>query len=237
MEDENALAQARQTDVTTQQDQRLGFEEPIDRTDLIIPRAKLFQGTPTEQDQFPNVKPGSVINSLTAEPVGSLFVPCFKWTEVVRFNARNQKDPTFDPSFGPGAMIWKCTDPTDPRWKEGEFGPNGEKPTAMRTMNFLCYFIDQPMPIILSFAKTSYRAGKKLLSIAQFSGQDMFSKRYRLGTKREESDGNIYYVLTVDMDGNATEQEYATAKKWYQDLAKAKEALNIHEPTTPDFTE
>jgi hypothetical protein len=221
------VAKINKGEVTTPGSPRLGFEEPIDQGDLIIPRAKLFQGTPTEADEYPDAKGGQVINSLTKEVLPSVFVPVFKFTEVVKFNGRNQKDPDFNPAYAPGALIWKVTDPQDPRWAEGDFGPNGEKPLAMRTLRFLSYFPGVQMPVIVSFAKTSYRAGKQLLSLAQFTPGNMFDRRYRLGTKKEESDGNTYHVFTVALDGISTDEERTIALDWYKALRG--KALKVHE--------
>ena len=39
---------------------RRGFEEQIDKDDLIFPRAKIHQGTPVEQEQFPDASGGEV---------------------------------------------------------------------------------------------------------------------------------------------------------------------------------
>jgi hypothetical protein len=206
---------------------RLGFEEPTDQTDLIIPAAKLFQGTPTEQEQYPNAKMGQIVNSLTHDVLPSQFIPVFKWTEVVKFNKRNEQDEGFDSAYEPGALIWKATSPADPRWVESEWGKDGEKPTADKIMSFLCYFVGVDMPLILRFSRTSYKAGKKLLSLAQFSGGNMFDRRYKLGVKKEQSDKNIYHVFTVEPDGLSTADEIKKCKNWYEDLRG--KALKAHE--------
>lgn len=235
MKEENKVATTGGTQVGNVGEPRLGFEEPMDQGDLIIPRAKLFQGNATEADEYPDAKGGQVLNSLTKEVLPATFIPVFKYTEVVKFNGRNAKDEDFDPAYAPGALIWKCTDPTDPRWHEGDFGPNGEKPRAMRTMNFLAYFPGVPMPVIVSFSKTSYGAGKRLLSLAQFTSGNMFDRKYTLTTKKEEADGNIYYVFTVNAAGVASDAERAIARQWHMDLRG--KSLKVHEEKAPNWEE
>lgn len=220
--------------------QRMGFEEPIEQGDLIIPVAKLFQGTPTEQEAYPNAKMGQIVNSLTQEVLPSTFVPVYKWTEVAKFNARNKEingkpNPDFDPAFEPGALIAKATSSSDPLWKESEWGPNGEKPRADKSMCFMCYFSGVPMPLLLRFSRTSYKAGKKLLSLAQFSGVNMFDRRYKLTTKKEQSENNIYHVFHVEPDGLSTTDEREVAMGWYQSL-RGKQ-VQVHEDKNVNWEE
>ena len=109
-----------------------GFEGGVDREDLIIPRAKLMQAlSPELTEGLEGIKVGSVINSLTKEVLPQEFIPIFMFKNYIRFNPRSKDDPNFDSEFDPGAVIWKSTDPLDPKVKaEARFGPNGEKPVA-----------------------------------------------------------------------------------------------------------
>ena len=208
---------------------------PTEQSDLIIPIAKLFQGNPTEADKYPEARGGQVINSLTQDLLEGSFVPIFKRTEVVKFNGKKVGDDDFDPAYKPGALIWKTSDPNDPKWKCGDWGENGEKPTAMRCMNFLCLFEGQPMPLLLRFSRTSYRAGKTLLSLAQFSGGNMFDRKYKLGSKKEDSDGNIYYIFTVQPIGESSDEQRAQADLLYDSLCKSE--LKAHDEVHEDFEE
>jgi len=212
-----------------------GFEEPIEREDLIIPRASLLQSKSPEVEESlekgdGKYKPGMVANSLTKEVLQAEFVPVFKFTNWIRFNSRKKEDSNFDPAFDAGEIIWRSTDPLDPRViEEAQFGPNGEKPKATKFMNFFCLFSGQQGPVILSFSKTSFKAGKKLISLALRAGGDMFSQKYRLGTKKEEKDSNTYYVLTVEPAGPADEQIYKEAEKLYEQFASKAKDLKVHE--------
>ena len=223
---------------------RMGFEEPTEQRDLIIPTVKLFQGNATEAETYPDAKGGQLLNSLTQEVLTGEFVPCFKWTEWARFNPRKSTDEGFDPSFEAGALIWKTMTPTAEQMAQCEFGANGEKPLGIRSLCFMVYAVGQQMPLVVRFSKTSFGAGKKLLSLAQFSGGNIFDRKYRLTTKKEQKDGSSYYVMQVALVGIATPEEKAVAQRWYTDF-KGK-SLQVHddavtttssEKASPDFTE
>ena len=196
-----------------------GFEEPTPREDLIIPRAKLLQAlSPEVVEGRPDCRPGVIVNSVTSTPLPARFVPVFKFTQWLRFNPRNQKDPNFDGAKSPGALLWRSTDPYDPRvQREGAWGPNGEKPLALKCLSFFARFDGLVHPVIVPFAATSYKAGKQLLSIAHFAGVDMFARAYKLGARSESNDMGTYFVLTVTPDGAATETEAAVGARWWEE--------------------
>jgi hypothetical protein len=213
---------------------RRGFEEPTQQEDLVIPRAKLLQGLSpevVEKAKAPDgtvLESGMIINSLTKEILPSVFIPVFKFTNWIRFNPRNKKEEGFDPAYEPGAIIWRSVDPMDPRvQEEAKFGPNGEKPLATKFLNFFSLFPGVGMPIIVSFSKTSFNAGRRLLTMGQFSGKDMFAKKYELAAKQEAGDAGVYFVLTVEAREDASEEEYGTAAQlWEQFHARA---IQVHD--------
>ncbi len=218
---------------------RRGFEEPTQQEDLVIPRAKLLQALSpevVEKAKAPDgtvLEPGMIINSLTKEILPDVFIPVFKFTNWIRFNPRNKKEEGFDPAFEPGAIIWRSVDPMDPRvQEEAKFGPNGEKPLAIKFLNFFSFFPGVSMPIIVSFSKTSFNAGRRLLTMGQFSGKDMFAKKYALAAKQEASDAGVYFVLTVEPREEASEEEYGTgANLWEQFHARS---INVHDEAADD---
>lgn len=207
-----------------------GFESGFDQDDLIIPRAKLIQKMSPEIDDGLDVKPGEIINSLTKEKLPDVFIPIFAFKNFIRFNPRSETDPGYDPSFEPGAIIWKTNDPNDPRvLEETKFGPNGEKPIALSFINFFSYFPGVPMPVVVSFSKTSYKAGKQLLSLARFSGGDMFSRKYKIGSKMEEKDGAKYAVFTVAAAGEAGQEEFNSCERLWSDFSPKVKDIQVHD--------
>lgn len=202
--------------LSTQQNSWVKSEE--DKKDLQVPRARIFQGTPTEFDVHPNAKPGQIINSITGEELTGTFIPFMRFKQYAKFNPRNQKDDGFDPKYEPGALIWMTTDSTDPRVSECKFGENGEKPTAIEFMNFMAVFEGQDYPIIIPFSKTSYKTGKKLFSMLAFSGSG-FKRKFTLSSKKQQSNGNTYYVLDVNPAGVSDEKEENKAQMFYNQFS------------------
>jgi hypothetical protein len=205
-----------------------GFEEPTAKEDLILPRAVLLQAlSPQVVEGTEGCKAGKIINNITNEVMPETFIPVFKYTEFLKFNPRDSKADNYDPAYDAGALIWRTNDANDPRTVECRFGEDGSKPTAIKVLNFLCYFPGMTMPVVLGFSKTSYKAGKKLISLAQFSGGDMFSRTYKLVTKPAESNGNKYFVLDVGFVGKTNQENFKIAEAMYINF-RGKD-LKVHE--------
>jgi len=212
-----------------------GFENGITQEDLIIPRAKLIQALSPEITEGLGVKPGAIINSLTKEVLPDEFIPVFMFKNYIRFNPRSKADPNFDSAYEPGAVVWKSTDPEDPKVVvETRFGPNGEKPIATTFLNFFSCFPGVPMPVIVSFSKTSYKAGRQLLSLAKFCSGDMFSRKYRLASQMETNDIATYAVFKVAPAGAATPEEYKLCERLWNDFSEKAKDIHVHEEGATD---
>lgn len=228
---ENEMESIKETTVTRLTPQR-GFEEPVDKEDLIIPRAKLLQAlSPEVVENGKDFHAGMIINNLTKEILPETFIPIFKFTQWIRFNSRNPKDENYNPSFGPGDIIWRSVDPYDPRvTKEGIFGPNGERPLATKFLNFLSYFSGVEMPVVVSFANTSLKAGRQLLSLAKFSLDHIYARQYLLNCKQESNDMGTYFVFTVRLLGRTEKKDYEIAEAWWNDYHDR--TIQVHEEQT-----
>ena len=216
-----------------------GFEHGITQEDLIIPRAKLIQAlSPELMEGLDGIKAGAIINSLTKELLPQEFIPVFMFKNYIRFNPRSKDDPNFDPEFEPGAVIWKSNDPEDAKViEETKFGPNGEKPVATAFLNFFSYFPGVPMPIIVSFSKTSYKTGRQLLSLAKFCGGDMFARKYRLTSQMETNDIATYAVLKVASVGASSPEEFQLCERLWNDFAAKAKDIQVHDAEAADETE
>ena len=206
-----------------------GFEEPVEQEDLVIPRAKLVQPTSAEAtDPNSTLRGGAIINSLTKEVLNAKFVPLFYYKEYLRFNARKPDQPGWDAAFAPGKLMWRTRDANDPRVEQCKFGPDGETPIAITTLNFFSLFEGSPMPLILSFGKTSYGAGKSLLSLARFRGGDMFSRQYKLSVLPMKNDKGDFFTLKVDPAGDCDADTFKMAESYFAQFGMNREALKTH---------
>lgn len=230
----NELDVTKKTEIAVQTE-RLGFEAEITQEDLILPRVKLVQGLAIEAESFPEAKAGQIINNLTGEVLPAEFVPVFVSIEWMKFNTRNTKDEGYDLNHEPGALIWKTSDKNAPEVA------NDPESWRYKSLVFLTHFPGVPMPLVLTFSKTSFTAGKKLLSLAQFSGGNMFSRKYKLNSKKEEKDGNIYHVLQVVPSGLASAEEQAVSAEWYKSLRgkqiKTHDDVQTQAGTTTEWSE
>lgn len=208
----------------------------LDKEDLIIPRAKLLQAlSPEIADGDGTKKVGQIVNSLSGELCPEIFTPIFMFKTWARFNPRNASDPAYNPNFGPGDVIWKTNDPRDPRVEtETKFGPNGERPLATTFMNFFSLFEGQTEPTVISFSNTSYKAGKRLLSLYHFSGQNMFAKRYRLFSLKETKDVGTYYILQVEPAGENSDEVYQRCKAMWKQFSNKPVEVHAEDINTSE---
>jgi len=194
-----------------------GFDAD-DANDLIMPKAKLVQ--PTSEENKLGLT-GKLINSLTKEELGHEFIPIHKMQkEWIRNNPRRTDDPNFNDKFKPGETIWRSFDKNDPRVvKESQFGPNKSAPLATAFLRFLSYFPGLPMPLILSFSKTSYGSGQQLLSMTAFKGGDKWDHKYTLSINEKSNGPNTYYVLNVKSGPPSDQDERDLCAQWKQQYA------------------
>jgi hypothetical protein len=209
-----------------------GFEEGVQREDLLIPRAELVQPqSPAALEDPGKYHLGMIINSITRDVLPEEFIPVFKFSRWIRFNPRNKEDVNFDPAYDLGAEIWRSDDPEDPRvLEQAVFGPNGEKPLATKSLNFFAFFPGTKMPIIVRFVNTSYKAGKKLLSLATYAGGDMFARKYKLTSSITKNDKGTFAIFEVAPAGLADEESFKVAENWYNQFKTKTKNIEVHDP-------
>lgn len=210
--------------------ERAGFEEGAFREDLLIPRVRMLQSTSEEVKQDPRkFFAGTLINSVTKESLPERFIPIKRLPNYwIRFNARKKDDPAFVEGVEPGGIVWRSDDPKDERVvKESQFGPKGEPPVATQYMSYLCYFEGSVIPLVLSFAKTSYQAGRAFWTTAIGTGRAMHADRYLLKTVQKTAQGNTFFVLQVEREGLASEDELKIGEALSQ--AFTGKAVKVHD--------
>lgn len=225
---------------------RRGFEQEIKQKHLIIPRAKLLQALSpevvdkmilegTENEKYES---GLIINSLTKEKLPETFIPIFWFENWIRFNPRNKDDDRFDSKYEPGQLIWSSNTDKDPRVaEEANFGPNGEKPLATTFMNFFSIFPGVPMPVIVSFSNTSYKTGRTLLSLCQFSGKaDMFGCAYKLSSKQVKRDDLSWYTFNVQKAGFTTKEDFEQCEGLHEQFKDYASDIVVHDLDGEDET-
>ena len=95
-------------------------------------------------------------------------------------------------------------------------------------LNFFSLFKDSAMPLILSFGKTSYKAGKNLLSLAKLRGGAMFSRQYKLSILPMTNDQGSYFVLKVDPNGDCDAEMFKMGESYFNQFGVRRDTLKTH---------
>ena len=185
-----------------------GVADNISVKDLRLPRLALMQAlSPSVVDGTHKV--GVVVNSLTQEevPAPIIITPCFVFKNVIRWIPREQG----------GGMLYKTTNITADVQKDLAW-VGDKKPLADAFINVICYIDGQEgMPIIVSFCKTSYKAGQDLATLVQLAGC-AWKYKYELGTKLIKGVKGSYYIFTVKRSVKTTDAEAAEALELYKNV-------------------
>lgn len=199
-----------------------GLEE-MDTEDIVIPRAKLLQGSSEyikNPEQYPDLRVGMIINTVTKEPLVAVddsgkkaypFIPVKMYKSWIKFNAQKQDDPLFDRRYKPGAVIHNTYDKNDPL-------ANGEDAWMYRQTNFLGFQPGTRQPMVISFGKTSAKTGKDIINYVSLAGRALYEHLFYIGSKTEKTDENTYMVLTARSIGKPTEADVKTAIQMYQEF-------------------
>ena len=189
----------------------MGFEDE-EASDVIIPRVKVIQTlSPERKDKI--AEEGDIINSLTKEKLnGKVFIPVFKFNNNVLWKDRSEGGG-IQCIARDGKVGAESDDTTrfcsECRKCEFDNSKKGKEalPTCTKYINFFGFFAGERMPIILSFAKTSYNEGKKLYSLAKVTMQNMWNYGYTLNEKLMSKGGNEWYVPIMSAAGPTDEDD------------------------------
>lgn len=245
---ETAVAVKEQAALANQQEMPLGFEDE-DSGDMIIPRVKVIQTLSPERKDKIAVE-GDIINSLTKEKLnGKKFIPVFKFNNNIDWKdrsegggikciARDAKLGTM--SDGTNLVCASCKRCEFDNTKQGKEA----LPKCTKYINFFGFFEGERMPIILSFAKTSYNEGKKLYSLAKVTMQNMWNYGYTLNEKLQAKGGNEWFICVPSAAGPTSEEDRAFGMELYKSFRNSINNMNYDmddtsasETSTPVSTE
>ena len=217
------MEESKEKALMTQTDVPMGFSEDEDAGDIIIPRIKAIQALSPERKEK-TAEEGDLINSLTLEKInGRVFIPVFMfksnilWIDRkdgggIRCQARDGKNGI--DQEGATVLCNFC--------KKNEFD-NTKKgrdaiPQCTKYLNFFGFIENEPVPIVLSFAKTNYNDGKKLYSLAKVSMQNIWNHGYRLTTKLIKKNDNEWYNIDVAPAGPTTDEQRQLAMAMFKNF-------------------
>lgn len=244
----NEMALANTTSNLMQIDSTVGtgFED-ANNDDVIIPRLKVINAlSPERQDGI--AEEGMILNTLTQEDVrDKRFIPVKVFYSNIEWNPdRNAEDNRIFCNSRDGITgIVLNTDASDKgctknckACKRNQFDNtktgDAAKPKCTAYMNFLGFFADNPMPVVISFARTNYNEGRKFLSIAKSLRKSLWAFAYTFDSKQIVKGKNRWYNIVVSMQDATTPEEQAIAVGIFQTMQVAD--LNIAEPESTDYS-
>lgn len=197
-----------------------GFEDSKN-DDIIIPRIKVINAlSPERIDGIANE--GALLNSLTQEEVtGKRFIPIRQYYSNMWWNPDRDAEQrilcrSLDGRVGnneDGTLL--CAECRKNQFDNTKQGKEAQ-PQCTAYLNFLGFFEDSPMPVVLSFAKTNYNEGKKMLSIAKSLRTSLWGYAYKLEGKKKTKGKNAWYVIEPSLAGATTPEERALATELYK---------------------
>lgn len=212
-----------------------GFEG-VDMERISMPRVKVMQGlSPELADEDYNFRQGDIIHALLMEKVPEKFIPVKFWDSRILFVPRNDEKQAIlfervRELFGAdvsdvGIIICRADDSkTGNRFGNCKECPLGqwhedEPPLCTQTMNALALFEGQDMPVVVPFANTSYKYGRKFVEMALFSGGASYTRKYKLVSKREQNEKGVFFTMQAKPAGLPTDEEKALAMAMYQQFS------------------
>lgn len=232
-------------------DKAQGLEGIDINTDLKMPRLSILQLTSGIVAEGKG-KMGDLAHSITKENFGKEveFIPLFVFKSRAKFEQgkglvlMSRDNITID--FGgegyedyvgkPVADVPHSKDRNTPATEWA----GKEPPEFSLVYNFLCILTGSRInefPIVLSLMRTGVPAAKDFLSVMAYSGEDAFSRAYKITTKIEDGDKGKFAKPIIDFVRRCTDEEYAISQKKFQELYKRKKDISVdlesaHEETT-----
>lgn len=214
------------------------FDEAVvqDSNDIMIPRILLMHGTSTLVGQE-KARQGDVIDSMSLEVLANS-------KKVVEIIPIKQLDKVWSVEKYTGRKFeFERTDPWDPSLStQLEFEENGEKKRRNARLSFYVLLArdadSNHLPYMVSFQRTSYKAGKNIASFFQealfaFKKGDKSSipmgQVFELGCHVEQRDDDSYYVLDCKRGRTASAAELDKGKYWFTQLRSS--SYKVHEET------
>jgi len=222
--------------------QPAGFDD-VDKSDIKLPRLAILQAM-SKLCAEGKAKAGQLANSITKEVYGESveFIPLFMFKSRAQFEMGKGlvmlSLDNITVTMGVGDYEQYIGMPVDE--VPGSAWKGNEPPTFNLVYNIPTLIVGRmnEFPVSLSMMKTAAKMAKEFISMARFSGEDMFARVYKLSTKLETGEKGTYIVPIIEFVRRATDEEYNVAKSmfdtWYRrkkDISVDLEAENTTEST------
>jgi hypothetical protein len=224
----------------------------LDAGDFIPPRVKIVQAMSAEANAEKDAaKVGDLVNTLTGENYGDAldFIPLQTFKQRILL-VRDERRPAIEQALGtpisdgnglkcrsfdmvkgtgePGILCESCP---LAQWD------GGTPPLCTETYN-VAAMTNLGDLIILSFAKSSAKTGKRLFSMLRMSHEKPWTRIYAMHTRKEKNDRGQFAVPDVKVTGVKTPPELIrVASEWARQLAGVQiDVTPLDEPVEEEDT-
>ncbi len=184
--------------------------------EMTLPQIRVCQAMSQAKDAdgenfVEGVTDGDLFNDMTHTNYGKgpiLFAPIILRRRVDIPERDEQGQPT-------GKILERGLSWDDPRCN---FGPNGEKPTAVRHYDYLVYVPETDESAIVEFSSSKTKAAKKLATLIALREGPSWGGLYKLSViKQEAPSGKAkYFNFKIDAAGAPTPEAAAAAERVYE---------------------
>lgn len=228
--EETAVAVKEETGLALPQNQAWGSEE-LGAGDFLVPKLLLMQGI-SEAVTNGDAQQGQVIDSITNDVVGGIT------------NLKTQECKVLDLIAFQSFKTWVEFERDGDNWNYKSWYPMTKENANLETEEVvdgvtirrdrcLNFYVIRPeqiakgeaFPYVISFRRTSMKAGKKLATIAAqlraLGNKPLAFKHFELSVIALENDKGKFWGFDLKAGKNSTDAELNEAFKWYKTLQSA----------------
>lgn len=203
----------------------------IDKSDIMIPRLLVMQGL-SEFVADEKAQMGDIVNSVSVEVLGGKskgvrFIPLSHFKTVAYYRVEKEGEaPVYDRT-----EAWSAQKHTNLEWEQVI---DGKKYIVNQCLNFYVMLekdMDDPsaFPYLLTFRRTSYKNGKKLIN--HFMQMDMMGVEpwfgvLELTSQKQSNDSGTFYVFDVRPVGQSKAEWVDKLRGWGETLSKGTHLID-----------
>lgn len=108
---------------------------------------------------------------------------------------------------------------------------NGKEPPKFSVVYNFPVLITSPLkpqfPLCLSLMRTAVKPAKEFLSMARYSGEDMFARVYTIKSEIVKGTKGTYALPVIEFSRRCTDEEYTIAKHIFDKLYRRKKDIDV----------
>ena len=208
-----------------------GFEG-IEEGDIKIARLAIAQGL-SQVCIDGKAKMGELFNTITQEVYGESveIVPLFMFKTRAQFDVERGLVMMSRDNITVTMAIDEFAEYLNKLVEEvpGASWEGKEPPSFNQVYNFPCLLVNRlvQFPLSLSLMRTAVKVAKIFLSMARYSGEDMFARVYKISSTIEKGTKGTYALPVIEFVRRCSDEEYAFAKKFFDALYRRKADIEV----------